>query len=175
MSKSVDGNPLCLARFSKLLSPSCTPRRVSASIRAVISSASSTLVASRHFDVLYPAHEQAFSCWRVFVKRCRRTSPSPCPISRPSCGCRAKISYATVLNELGLTAPPTTIAHNKDANAASRRGACPVYVKAAFGTATQGVHFVHSTGRTRAGDRSAAADVKRASSSSHQSGAAWRG
>ncbi len=139
----VDGNPLCLARFSKFC------RRLHAAPRFGVDPRFSLqrvveLVASRRFDVLYPAHEQAF----LFARFADRLSPHVA-VALPDIPAflrlQSKVGFAALIDELGLTAPPTTIAHHEEA---IRRAAArlPVYVKAAFGTATQGVHFVHSAG-----------------------------
>ena len=86
--EAVDGNPLCLARFSKFC------RRlhaapVSASIRAAISNASSSSspAGASTFSIRRTSRR---SCSRAFAMRCRRTSLSLCPTSRTSCGCRAR-------------------------------------------------------------------------------------
>ena len=100
------------------------------------------LVAGRRFDVLYPAHEQAF----LFARFRETLSPHVAfALSDYSAFLRlqSKVGFAALLDELGLPAPPTTIAHDED-EIQRAAAALPVYVKAAFGTATQGVHFARS-------------------------------
>jgi predicted ATP-grasp superfamily ATP-dependent carboligase len=139
----VDGNPLCLARFSKFCRRLHAAPRFGADPRGYLERVVA-LVASRRFDVLYPAHEQAF----LFARFRDRLSPHVA-VALPDFSAflrlQSKVGFAALLDELGLPAPPTTVAHDEDG---IRRAAAalPVYVKAAFGTATQGVHFVHSAG-----------------------------
>lgn len=139
----VDGNPLCLARFSKFCRRLHAAPRFGVDPRGYLERVVE-LVASRRFDVLYPAHEQAF-----LFARFRDELSLHVAVGLPDFSAflrlQSKVSLAALLDELGLPAPPTTIAHDEDA---IRRAAVamPVYIKAAFGTATQGVHFVHSAG-----------------------------
>ena len=139
----VDGNPLCLARFSRFC------RRVHAAPRFGVDPRGYlervvALVAGRRFDVLFPAHEQAF-----LFARFRETLSPHVAVALADFSAfqrlQSKVGFAALLDELGLTAPPTTIAY--DDNGVRRAAAAlPVYIKAAFGTATQGVHFVRSPG-----------------------------
>ena len=140
----VDANPLCLARFSRFcrrlhpaprfgLDPGGYLERVAA------------LLAGGRFDVLYPAHEQAF----LFARFRERLSPLAglaAPDFEAFARLQSKVSFAALLDELALPAPATEIVRSEDA---LRRAAAspPVYVKAAFGTATQGVFLVHSPGQ----------------------------
>ena len=140
----VDGNPLCLARFSKFCRRLHAAPRFGVDPRGYLERVVE-LVASRRFDVLYPAHEQAF-----LFARFRDALSSHVAVALPDFSdflrLQSKVGFAALLDELGLPAPPTTIAYDEDG---IRRAAAamPVYVKAAFGTATQGVHFVHSAGQ----------------------------
>ena len=139
----VDGNPRCLARFSKFCRRVHVAPPFGVDPRGYLERVVA-LVASRRFDVLYPAHEQAF----LFARFREMLSPHVAVALSDYLAflrLQSKVGLAALLDELGLPAPPTTIAHDEDG---IRRAAAalPVYVKAAFGTATQGVHFVHSAG-----------------------------
>ncbi len=137
----VDGNPRCLARFSKFCRRVHVAPRFGVDPRGYLESVVA-LVAGRRFDVLYPAHEQAF----LFARFRETLSPHVAfALSDYSAFLRlqSKVGFAALLDELGLPAPPTTIAHDED-EIQRAAAALPVYVKAAFGTATQGVHFARS-------------------------------
>jgi carbamoylphosphate synthase large subunit len=142
--EAVDGNPLCLARFSKFCRRLHAAPRFGVDPRGYLERVVE-LVASRRFDVLYPAHEQAF----LFARFRDALSPHVAvalPDFSDFLRLQSKVGFAALLDELSLPAPPTTIAHDED-GVRRAAAAMPVYVKAAFGTATRGVHFVHSAGR----------------------------
>lgn len=139
----VDGDPRCLARFSKFCRRVHVAPRFGVDPRGYLERVVA-LVASRRFDVLYPAHEQAF----LFARFRPMLSPHVAvALSSYSAFLRlqSKVGFAALLDELGLPTPLTTIARDED-EIRRAAAALPVYVKAAFGTATQGVHFVRSAG-----------------------------
>jgi len=140
----VDGNPLCLARFSKFCRRVHAAPRFGADPRGYLERVVA-LVAGRRFDVLYPAHEQAF----LFARFRDRLSPHVAVALSDFSAfqqLQSKIGFAALLGELGLPAPPTAIAYDENGVRRAAAAAMPAYIKSAFGTAAQGVHFVHSPG-----------------------------
>jgi len=137
----VDPNPLCLTRFSKwcsrrLSSPSFGSDPEGYLNRVV------ELLAEQRYDVLYPAHEQAY----LFARYRERLTPAT-HVALPSFAVfermQSKVGFASVLDELGIPSAPTEIVHDEDAlRRATRR--LPAYVKVAFGTATQGTFHVRT-------------------------------
>lgn len=132
----LDPNPFCLARFSRYcrrlhpaphfgLEPQAYLERVIELLRG------------QGFDVLFPAHEQAY----LFARFLDRLSPLT-RLALPGFAVfeqlQSKIGFARVLAELALPAPPTVCARDAAAVRAAARQ-LPVYVKLAFGTAMQGV------------------------------------
>ena len=140
----VDGNPFCLARFSKFCRRLHAAPRFGVDPRGYLERVVE-LVASGRFDVLYPAHEQAF----LFARFRDRLSPHVA-VALPDVSAfqqlQSKVGFAALLDELGLPSPQTSIAHDENGLRRAAATAMPAYLKAAFGTATQGVHFVHSPG-----------------------------
>ncbi len=129
----LDGNPLCLARFTGRCA------RVRAAPRfgddpAGYLAAVRDVLRDGTFGALYPAHEQAYLFAAVRDELGRHAA-----LALPDFDAfelvQSKVAFSRLLEELGLPAPPTVVAFDE---ATLRREAqpFPVYVKAAFGTAT---------------------------------------
>lgn len=137
----VDANPYCLARFSRFCRKLHRAPRFGVDPQGYLGEVVRLLTENR-FDVLFPAHEQAY----LFSRFLDRLSPLT-HIALPDFDVferlQSKVGFARVLAELDLPSPPTVIA----ADERTLRGAAtrlPVYVKLALGTATQGVFVVRS-------------------------------
>jgi predicted ATP-grasp superfamily ATP-dependent carboligase len=137
----VDSNPVCLARFSKWcrrwhrvpsfgLDPEGYLRRMV------------DLLAANRFDVLYPAHEQAYLFAR-YIEALPRTTHLALPAFDAFERMQSKVGFAGVLRELALPTAPTEVVFDEPAFREACR-ARPVYVKVAFGTATRGLFLVRS-------------------------------
>jgi len=137
----VDSNPLCLARFSRFC------RRVHGApaygadpagyLERIID-----LLTREHIDVLFPAHEQAFLFARYSGALSRLTHLA-LPDFEVFERMQSKVGFSSVLETLGLPAPPTVIAKDERTLRMAAR-VLPVYLKTAFGTATRGVFLVRS-------------------------------
>lgn len=137
----LDANVLCLARFSRF----CTKLHRAPSfgkdpagyLERVIE-----LLTSERFDVLLPAHEQAYLFAR-FLDHLAPLSHLALPDFATFERLQSKVGFARVLAELDLPSPPTVVARDEQSlRAATRR--LPVYLKLAFGTATSGLYLVRS-------------------------------
>jgi predicted ATP-grasp superfamily ATP-dependent carboligase len=143
-----DRNPLCLARFSKWCARIHQCPKFGTDPEGYLDFVMG-LLAREAFDVLYPAHEQAY----LFAKH-RNSLMERTHLALPPFEVfermQSKVGFARVLAELGLPAAPTTIVH--DERALDRvTEQLPVYIKAAFGTATQATFSVQTPQeRTRA-------------------------
>ena len=137
----LDANVLCLARFSRF----CTKLHRAPSfgkdpagyLERVIE-----LLTSERFDVLFPAHEQAY-----LFARCLDRLASLGHLALPDFATferlQSKVGFARVLAELDLPSPPTVVARDEQSlRAATQR--LPVYLKLPFGTATSGLYLVRS-------------------------------
>lgn len=137
----LDANPLCLARFSKFCRRLHRAPRFGLDPEGYLECVIGLLTNGR-FDVLFPAHEQAYLFARFLDRLSTLTH-----LALPDFGIferlQSKVGFAGVLEELGLPSPPTVIARDERTlrKAASM---LPVYVKVAFGTATQGLFRVRS-------------------------------
>jgi predicted ATP-grasp superfamily ATP-dependent carboligase len=130
-----DPSGLCLARFSRFVRRvhrcphfASDPRAYYGFIRE--------LLASGHYDVLYPAHEQAY----LFARQRNSLSALagvPVPSFDAITHVQGKVAMAATLKRLGIPTPPTEVVHDEIAarRAVSRVG-CPCYVKADIGTAS---------------------------------------
>ena len=137
----VDANRLCLARFSKYCRKLHLAPRFGLDPIGYLDRIEELLSGGR-FAVLYPAHEQAY----LFARRrdrLKKLAGLALPGFNDFERLQSKAGFAEALDELGLPSPPTTIARSEHDifRAASR---LPVYVKAAFGTASQSVFHVRS-------------------------------
>jgi predicted ATP-grasp superfamily ATP-dependent carboligase len=137
----VDANPLCLARFSKFCRRLHHAARFGIDPEAYLDGIIGLLEKVR-FDVLFPAHEQAYLFAR-FQDRFSGLTHVALPGFAVFERLQSKVGFAGVLEELDLPSPPTVIARDEESlrNAAK---VLPVYVKLAFGTATQGLFRAQS-------------------------------
>ena len=136
-----DANPLCLARFSRSCRRWHRVPSFGLDPEGYLSCVSQ-LLARSHFDVLFPAHEQAYLFARYQDELSRHTRIA-LPAFETFERMQSKVGFAGVLEELGLPAPMTTIARDEHTLRDAARP-LPVYLKAAFGTATRGLFHVRS-------------------------------
>lgn len=135
----MDPNPLCLARFSRYCRAlyRCPPfgENPEGYLRSV-----RTALVEGPFDVLYPAHEQAY-----LFARFPHALPPGVRVALPSFDAmerlQSKIGLAGVLEHLGLPTPPTVIVRETSQLRAAA-ASFPVYLKTAFGTAHAGTYLV---------------------------------
>jgi predicted ATP-grasp superfamily ATP-dependent carboligase len=101
------------------------------------------LLATRHFDVLLPIHEQGF-----LFARARQRLEDRVGLALPSFGsyrtAHSKAGFSRLLDQLGLPQPATRIVKS----ASELRGAIrfPSVVKTSVGTASRGIWFVRNDG-----------------------------
>lgn len=130
-----DPSGLCLARFSRFV------RRVHrcphfASDPMAYYGFIRGLLASGHYDVLYPAHEQVY----LFARQRNALSALagvPVPSFDAIQHVQGKVAMAATLERLGIPMPPTVVVHDEvAARAAAARIGWPCYLKADIGTAS---------------------------------------
>ena len=99
------------------------------------------LLATRHFDVLLPIHEQGFLFARVRPRLEERVALA-LPDFESYRAAHSKAGFSRLLSELGLPQPATRIVKS----AGELRDAInfPCLVKTSVGTASRGVWFVHN-------------------------------
>ena len=101
------------------------------------------LLASQHFDVLLPTHEQGFLFARANARLTRHTG-----LALPDfAGYRmvhSKAGFSRLLDQLGLPQPPTRIVTSLDELRAAAR--FPSVVKTSVGTASRGVWIIRDAG-----------------------------
>jgi predicted ATP-grasp superfamily ATP-dependent carboligase len=135
-----DPSPYCLARFSRLVRKfhRCPPMRDDPDgfLRFV-----EALLATQHFDVLLPIHEQGFLFARVQQRLGDRVGLA-LPSFESYRTAHSKAGFSRLLEELGLPQPATAIVHS----ASELRHAIefPSVVKTSVGTASRGIWFVRS-------------------------------
>lgn len=137
----VDANPFCLARFSRFCRRLHGAPHFGSDPEGYLDEII-RLLTERRFDVLYPAHEQAYLFAR-FYDRLTPLTHLALPAFDVFERLQSKVGFAGVLAELELPSPPTVIARDEE----TLRGAAaklPVYVKLALGTATEGLFVVRS-------------------------------
>lgn len=137
----VDPNPLCLTRFSKWCTKVHASPKFGADPRGYLEFVEE-LLARERFDVLYPAHEQAFLFARHRNALEHRTHLALPPFEIFE-RMQSKVGFAGVLEELGLPTAPTVVIHDPASFHRAVRH-FPVYVKAAFGTAEQATFCIRS-------------------------------
>src|ERR1700732_4229800 len=133
-----DPSPYCLARFSRFVQKfhRCPPMRDDPAgfLRFV-----EGLLATRHFDVLLPIHEQGFLFARVSERSGGRAG-----LALPSFAsyrvAHSKASFSRLLDELGLPQPKTRIV--KSENELRNAVGFPGVIKTAVGTASRGLWVV---------------------------------
>jgi len=101
------------------------------------------LLASQHFDVLLPTHEQGF----LFARAEARLKPRvgfALPDFASYRAVHSKAGFSRLLNRLGLPQPPTRIVASLDELREATR--FPSVVKTSIGTASRGVWIVRDVG-----------------------------
>jgi len=101
------------------------------------------LLASQHFDVLLPTHEQGF----LFARAEARLKPRvgvALPDFASYRAVHSKAGFSRLLDRLGLPQPPTRIVASLDELREATR--CPSVVKTSIGTASRGVWIVRDVG-----------------------------
>jgi predicted ATP-grasp superfamily ATP-dependent carboligase len=133
-----DPSPWCLSRFSRFVRKfhRCPGLRDDpAGYLAFVEG----LLATRHFDVLLPTHEQGFLFARVSERSGGRAG-----LALPSFAsyrvAHSKASFSRLLDELGLPQPKTRIV--KSENELRNAVGFPGVIKTAVGTASRGIWFV---------------------------------
>ncbi|WP_044540898.1 hypothetical protein [Bradyrhizobium sp. LTSP885] len=101
------------------------------------------LLASQHFDVLLPTHEQGFLFARAGVQLASRVALA-LPDFAAYRTVHGKAGFSRLLDQLGLPQPPTRIV--RSANELREAVRFPSVVKTSVGTASRGVWFVRDAG-----------------------------
>jgi predicted ATP-grasp superfamily ATP-dependent carboligase len=133
-----DPSPWCLSRFSRFVRKfhRCPGLRDDpAGYLAFVEG----LLATRHFDVLLPIHEQGFLFARVNERLAGKAG-----LALPSFAsyrvAHGKASFSRLLDELGLPQPKTHIVKSENALRDAIR--FPGVIKTSVGTASRGIWFV---------------------------------
>jgi predicted ATP-grasp superfamily ATP-dependent carboligase len=101
------------------------------------------LLASRHFDVLLPIHEQGFLFARVLQRLEHRVGVA-LPNFESYRTAHSKAGFSRLLDRLGLPQPATRIVTSESELRAAIRFPC--VVKTSVGTASRGIWFVRDEG-----------------------------
>ncbi|MCA6125757.1 hypothetical protein J6500_28240 [Bradyrhizobium sp. WSM 1704] len=133
-----DPSRWCLARYSRFVRKfhHCPPLRTDPAgfLRFV-----EHLLASQHFDVLLPTHEQGF-----LFARAGGLLPPRAGLALPGFSAyraaHSKAGFSRLLDQLGLPQPPTRIVTSADDLRSAMR--FPSVVKTSIGTASRGIWFV---------------------------------
>jgi predicted ATP-grasp superfamily ATP-dependent carboligase len=137
-----DPSPFCLARFSRFVRKfhRCPGLRDDpAGFLAFIEK----LLATRHFDVLLPIHEQGFLFARA-QPRLRSLVGLAVPGFESYRAAHSKAGFSRLLDQLGLPQPATRLVKSADELRTAIR--FPAVVKASVGTASRGIWFVRNDG-----------------------------
>lgn len=102
-----------------------------------------TLLATRHFDVLLPIHEQGLLFARVQQRLTGRVGLA-LPSFQSYRTAHSKAGFSRLLAQMGLPQPRTLLV--KSARELSNAVRFPGVVKTSIGTASRGVWFVHDAG-----------------------------
>src|SRR4051794_12900984 len=133
-----DPDAHCLARFSSLVARLHRCPGLAQDPAAYLAFIED-LLATRHFDVLLPTHEQGFLLSRAMPRIAARTG-----IALPDFAdyrtAHSKLGFGRLLDELALPQPVTHLVKS----AAELRAAvrCPCLIKTPIGTASRGVWLV---------------------------------
>jgi biotin carboxylase len=132
----LDPNPLRLGRLSRFVRRFHRCPRFGQDPRAYLAFVFACLDQER-FDVLYPAHEQAYLFARALARLTPRVGVPVAPFELFQ-RLQTKVAFAGVALEFGLPTPVTRVVREPDALRASLvAGSC--YVKTSIGTASRGV------------------------------------
>jgi predicted ATP-grasp superfamily ATP-dependent carboligase len=135
-----DPDPFCVGRFSQHVTRfyRCPPM---GSSPAAYFSFVKELIEREQIDVLLPAHEQAY-----LFAGLREDLPSSVRLALTTFEefslVQNKVAFSQLLQQLGLPQPPTTNVTSKTELLQCSR--FPVYVKAAFGTASRAVWLIRN-------------------------------
>jgi hypothetical protein len=132
----------CLARYSRFVRKfhHCPPLRSDpAGFLAFVEK----LIATRHFDVLLPTHEQGFLFARAHERFAGRIAFA-LPSFESYRTAHSKAGFCRLLDRLGLPQPPTRIVNSESELRAAI--AFPAVIKTSIGTASRGVWFVRTDG-----------------------------
>jgi predicted ATP-grasp superfamily ATP-dependent carboligase len=135
-----DPSPFCLARFSRFVRKfhHCPGLRDDpAGFLAFVEK----LLATRHFDVLLPIHEQGFLFARVQQRLADRVGLA-LPGFESYRAVHSKAGFSRLLDELGLPQPATRILRSESELRATMK--FPYVVKTSVGTASRGIWFVRN-------------------------------
>ncbi len=135
-----DPSLFCLARFSRFVRKfyRCPGLRDDpAGFLAFVE----RLLATRHFDVLLPIHEQGFLFARVQQRLADRVGLA-LPSFASYRSVHSKAGFSRLLDELGLPQPATRIPGSEDELRAAIEFPC--VVKTSVGTASRGIWFVRN-------------------------------
>ena len=137
-----DPSRWCLARYSRFVRKyhHCPPLRSDPAgyLRFV-----EQLLASQHFDVLLPTHEQGFLFARAAARLTSRTGLA-LPDFASYRAVHSKAGFSRLLDQLGQPQPPTRIVTSAEE---LRDGLqFPSVVKTSVGTASRGIWFVRDAG-----------------------------
>jgi predicted ATP-grasp superfamily ATP-dependent carboligase len=135
-----DPSPFCLARFSRFVRKfhHCPGLRYDpAGFLAFVEK----LLATRHFDVLLPIHEQGFLFARVQQRLADRVGLA-LPVFESYRAVHSKAGFSRLLDELGLPQPATRILRSESELRATIK--FPYVVKTSVGTASRGIWFVRN-------------------------------
>jgi glutathione synthase/RimK-type ligase-like ATP-grasp enzyme len=136
-----DPSPYCLARFSRFVRKfhRCPGLRTDpAGFLAFVE----RLLATQHFDVLLPTHEQGFLFARV-PERFEGRIGLALPGFESYRAAHSKAGFSRLLLQLDLPQPPTAIVKSEQELRAAIRFPC--VVKTSVGTASRGIWFVRNT------------------------------
>jgi predicted ATP-grasp superfamily ATP-dependent carboligase len=136
-----DPSPYCLARFSRFVRKfhRCPGLRTDP---AGFLTFVERLLATQHFDVLLPTHEQGFLFARV-PERFEGRVGLALPSFESYRAAHSKAGFSRLLLQLDLPQPPTAIVKSEqDLRAVIR---FPCVVKTSVGTASRGIWFVRNT------------------------------
>jgi hypothetical protein len=132
----------CLARYSRFVRKfhHCPPLRSDpAGFLAFVEK----LIATRHFDVLLPTHEQGLLFARVQERLAGKIAVA-LPSFESYRTAHSKANFSRLLDRLGLPQPPTRIVNSESELRAAI--AFPAVIKTSIGTASRGVWFVRTDG-----------------------------
>jgi predicted ATP-grasp superfamily ATP-dependent carboligase len=135
-----DPSPICLARFSRFVRKFHRCPRLRDDPAGFLAFVEK-LLATRHFDVLLPIHEQGFLFARVQQRLADRVGLA-LPGFESYRAVHSKAGFSRLLDELGLPQPATRILRSESELRATMK--FPYVVKTSVGTASRGIWFVRN-------------------------------